>query len=254
MLAATATRAPDAETHDDAESLRQATEPIGAHDDAPDETYEAVVLAGYRYLCSIPVVRSGEDANGTAVAEAEAAADGDHALDRKEVESQELMRATARGWELLESMRGSCIYYVSGWWSYSLCYGGEVRQFHPLPPGRGVPIYPPTEDTSVSGFVLGKFSADKSRAQIAPEGESDGAADDSADGHTNRGIEVAKLETKGATRYLVHRLVGGTECDLTGRDRRIEVQASRVLAYAPDGSLTRLYSSIATRRPPKESR
>jgi len=35
---------------------------------------------------------------------------------------------------------------------------------------------------------------------------------------------LSKLETKGSTRYMVQRLSGGTECDLTGRERKIEVQ------------------------------
>jgi protein OS-9 len=35
---------------------------------------------------------------------------------------------------------------------------------------------------------------------------------------------VAELQTKGGSRYLVQHLRGGTRCDLTGRDRRIEVQ------------------------------
>nr|GFD60541.1 hypothetical protein [Tanacetum cinerariifolium] len=73
-------------------------------------------------------------------------------------EEKELVRAADRGWELLEGMRGNCIYYLSGWWSYSFCYNNEVKQFHQLPPSRGVPIYPPVEDTSVHSFVLGRFS------------------------------------------------------------------------------------------------
>jgi protein OS-9 len=43
--------------------------------------------------------------------------------------------------------------------------------------------------------------------------------------------EVARLETKGSTRYMVQRLSGGTECDLTGKERKIEVQVSTSMLF-----------------------
>jgi protein OS-9 len=202
--------------------------PPNTANDAPlEETYEAVVLGGQRYLCSIPIIPEEQPQNSTASAE-----------QAKAEEEKELMRATDRGWELLEGMAGNCIYYLSGWWSYSFCYKDEVKQFHQLPPSRGVPIYPPVEDTSVKSFVLGTFPEKQKKSKQAKpaqktlgkeEGtketiDEEGNVKKENDKFDSMGLEVAKLETKGSSRYMVQRLNGGTECDLTGRERKIEVQ------------------------------
>ncbi|KAF2187078.1 hypothetical protein K469DRAFT_749457 [Zopfia rhizophila CBS 207.26] len=181
-----------------------------------EETYEAVVLGGQKYLCRVPVIQLEETSNSTASAE-----------QAKDEEEKELMRATDRGWELLEGMQGNCIYYLSGWWSYSFCYKDEIKQFHQLPPSRGVPIYPPVEDTTVKSFVLGRFpEKDRKGKKEARKtlGKEEGSKEEVVSEDGNMGLEVAKLETKGTTRYMVQRLSGGTECDLTGKERKIEVQ------------------------------
>jgi hypothetical protein len=36
---------------------------------------------------------------------------------------------TASGLELLREMEGKCMYYFSGWWSYSFCYQKQIKQF-----------------------------------------------------------------------------------------------------------------------------
>lgn len=189
------------------------------HGVAVDETYEAVVLDGQRYLCSIPIVVSPEH-NTTATPN-----------QAKEDEEKELMRATDRGWELLEGMQGACIYYMSGWWSYSFCYKDQVKQFHALPPSRGVPLFPPVEDTSVHSFVLGRFPKGKKgksrREERRTLGGRDGESGDMSEedsSHHDKALEVPRLESKGASRYMVQTLGGGTECDLTGKERKIEVQ------------------------------
>lgn len=151
----------------------------------------------------------------------------------KAEEEKELMRAADRGWELLDGMQGQCIYFLSGWWSYSFCYKDEVKQFHQLPPSRGVPIYPPVEDTTVKSYVLGRFSEKgkkKGKETRKTLGREDGTKEEVVNDEVVKeknqgmGLELAKLETKGSTRYMVQRLSGGTECDLTGRERKIEVQ------------------------------
>jgi protein OS-9 len=167
-----------------------------------------MLLGGERYLCRIPVVEKVTQ-NSTAGAGVSSA----------EEEEKELTRVTDRGWELLQGMKGNCIYYLSGWWSYSFCYNKEVKQFHQLPPGKGVPSYPPMEDTHVQSYVLGKFPK--------KDGAKD-AVDDDVDESVSKGtMELAKLQTKGETRYMVQKLAGGTTCDLTGKERKIEVQVSR---------------------------
>jgi protein OS-9 len=190
---------------------------------ALEQTYEGVVLHGQKYLCSIPVIPEEIPQNSTTSAE-----------DAKAEEEKELVRASDRGWELLEGMKGNCIYYLSGWWSYSFCYKDEVRQFHQLPPSRGVPIYPPVEDTSVHSFVLGRYpKEDKSkkgdaRKTLGNEQGSKEAFDDEGNKRDDeeKGLEVPRLESKGSSRYMVQRLSDGTECDLTGRPRKIDVQVS----------------------------
>jgi protein OS-9 len=193
-----------------------------AADGALAVAYEAVVLQGQRYLCSIPTIPDDVPHNNTASAE-----------EAKAEEEKELVRATDRGWELLEGMRGSCIYYLSGWWSYSFCYKNEVKQFHQLPPSRGVPIYPPVEDTSVHSFVLGRFSnkdekkkKDAARKTLGTEAGSKEPLDDegNAPDEEEKALEIPRLESKGSSRYMVQRLTDGTECDLTGKPRKIDVQ------------------------------
>ncbi|KAF2648335.1 hypothetical protein K491DRAFT_612974 [Lophiostoma macrostomum CBS 122681] len=215
------------ETQELSKATKQAPPPT-SNDVTLDETYEAVVLGGQRYLCSIPIIPEAEPQNATASAE-----------EAKAEEEKELTRATDRGWELLEGMNGNCIYYLSGWWSYSFCYKDEVKQFHQLPPSRGVPIYPPVEDTTVKSFILGRFWEKEKKGKQGKQaqktlGKEEGTkenVDDEGnvkpvvDGkYESMGLEVAKLETKGSSRYMVQRLSGGTECDLTGRERKIEVQ------------------------------
>lgn len=157
-----------------------------------------MLLHGKRYLCNIPIVKPVEKNETTTTTS-------------PDEERKELMRATDRGWELLKGLQGNCIYYLSGWWSYSFCYNAEIKQFHQLPPGKGVPIYPPVEDPNVQSYLLGTYEPHRDSSR--------GASDD-----PKRDGDVARLETKGETRYLVQKLAGGTICDLTGRERRIEVQ------------------------------
>lgn len=163
-------------------------------------TYEEMLLDDRRLLCQIPRVAK-EDLNATS------------SQPNKAEEQKELARATDRGLELLREMEGKCMYYFSGWWSYSFCYQKHIKQFHALPAGRGVPHYPPVEDPNTHSFVLGRF----------PDDPKTGAKEDRKHQPTGK-TDLAELHTKGGSRYLVQHLRGGTKCDLTGRDRRVEVQ------------------------------
>lgn len=159
--------------------------------------YEELVLANQHYLCQIPRLLDQPPSSQP-----------NETLSKQDHE-KELARANTRGWQLLKGMQGNCIYYWSGWWSYRYCYGQGVKQFHQLPSSHGVPVYPPVEDPAVPGFMLGAV-------QDQPRHDSqENLSEDKA---------VGKLETRGESRYLVQRLAGGTVCDLTGRERRIEVQ------------------------------
>ena len=199
-----------------------------------------MLLDSLPYLCSIPQVTVSPQNKTTAA-------------DSKAEEEKELARAANRGWELLKDMEGQCMYFISGWWSYSFCYNTAVKQFHQLPPGRGgVPVYPPIEDTGTPSYILGTFQeinriehqriddANKLERQLWENADTvqqeplhaitqdangierqriGGAA-----GQHQRTSDVARLQTKGDVRYLVQKLSGGTSCDLTGKERKIEVQ------------------------------
>ena len=164
-------------------------------EEGPD--YEEMILKGRRYLCQVPHVVD----NATVSPRKE---DGDQAD-----EGNELARATDRGLELLRDMEGDCMYYMSGWWSYSFCYKHRVRQFHALPPGNGVPVYPPVEDPTAQSFILGTFSSSSSSSNQQPSFSKQ---------------NTTELQTRGGSRYIVQRLEGGTTCDLTGKNRKIEIQ------------------------------
>ena len=171
-----------------------------------ERTYETMYLDERRYLCTIPTVAASQK-NETAEAAARA------------TEEKELARATVRGWELLLDMQGSCLYFVSGWWSYEFCYNGHVKQFHHMPPLKGAALYPPREDLSTPSYILGTA---RPLAGQAGDQRQRGRAGEIGDSRT--GVESTELQTKGDVRYLVQKLGAGTVCDLTGKERRIEVQ------------------------------
>ncbi|MCJ1464569.1 Protein OS-9 [Pseudocyphellaria aurata] len=173
----------------------------------PTDSYESMILDGKKYLCAIPLVEI-PNKNDSSFVQAKAKA--------AEEEAAELARATDRGWELLQDMEGKCMYFISGWWSYSFCYNTDVKQFHQLPPGKSTPMFPPVEDESTPSYVLGKFDQPKNSKDQQIDGK---RSSRSGDSHG-----ITELQAKGETRYLVQRLGGGTTCDLTGRERRIEIQ------------------------------
>ena len=164
----------------------------------PNASYERLLVHGLPYLCSIPQIDPASR-NETS-----------HAQPKAEQE-KELVRATDRGLELLSGMDGRCIYYVSGWWSYAFCYNSQIKQFHHLPPGNGGMDWPPQEDPTTPAYILGRFG-DKGKLKRTKPSTS------------KVGTEVATLHSQGDTRYLVQSFGGGTTCDLTGKERRVEVQ------------------------------
>ncbi|MCJ1402272.1 Protein OS-9 [Xylographa trunciseda] len=183
------------------------TEGATAESPAVPQAYEYMVLNSSPYLCSIPQV-SEPPQNRT------------KAANNKADEEKESARAADRGWELLKELEGHCMYFISGWWSYSFCYNMDVKQFHQLPPGRaGIPVFPPMEDQKVPSYVLGKYQGQWAHGAQAERQQIGGPAD-----KTPMISEIAQLQTKGDMRYLVQKLSGGTTCDLTGKDRKIEVQ------------------------------
>ena len=201
--------------------------------------YEYMVMDGQRWLCKVPLVHIPEEP-AVAVNETSSVAE----------EEKELARATDRGWELLSGMQDHCVYFISGWWSYRFCYNQGIRQFHQLPPSRGVPTYPPIEDPGVEGFTLGTYAkrAEDDGGLGEDQWEGTDAVDTSEGAKRNRS-GYGELVQRGESRYLVQQLGGGTMCDLTGKERRTEVQVRCgyfTLEFNFDTNLC-FTSSIATR-------
>jgi protein OS-9 len=154
----------------------------------------------HRYLCAIPVIEppSPENQTATELAKAE--------------EARELGRAAASGWNLLSQLEDTCLYFMSGWWSYRFCNNREIVQFHALP---STPMgKPPQRDPHAAEYVLGQASLPET-SETHTTSSSSGTDDEKP---------PAELQVKGDQRYLVQKLEGGTICDLTGRARTIEVQ------------------------------
>ena len=167
-------------------------------------TYERMVLHDRPFLCSIPQAAPEVQDNSTA-------SDSEG--------QQDLVKVSDSGSQLLEGMRGNCLYSGTGWWLYVFCYGEQISQFHPLPPARGRPPFPPTPDPSVTNFQLGRFRNSNAKPRELGTGneEAQKLLSSETDVSTN-------LQTRGESNFLVQKLGGGTQCDLTGEARQIEVQ------------------------------
>jgi protein OS-9 len=173
------------------------------------ETYEIVKLApDDRYLCAIPVIEPQPVLNETATELAKAE------------EARELARASAHGWDLVNGLDGTCLYYMSGWWSYSFCYNQDIVQYHALP--ASVKTGPPLRDPHTAEYVLGRVQDHHSAPPSTRRGH--GQSHHESDESAGSAPPNTELQIKGDQRYLVQRMEGGTLCDLTGRERTIEVQ------------------------------
>ena len=170
-------------------------------------------MAPHRYLCAIPVIEAPPAPNKTATELAKAE------------EARELARASTNGWQLMSGLDGSCLYYVSGWWSYSFCYGEDVVQFHAMPSRQG----PPVRDPHSQEYVLGRVAGSKAPSPKSRRGRGGQAAPHpppakGVNKQSNTPPPNTELQVKGDQRYLVQRLEDGTLCDLTNRPRVIEIQ------------------------------
>lgn len=207
MLDATTTAAASADEKD----IQAAAPVVAAGGDDVAETYEIMTMHDKEYLCAIPVVEAPPVQNKT---ETELA---------KAEEARELARASAHGWELVNALDGTCLYYVSGWWSYSFCYGHDVVQFHATPSKGG----PPQKDPNSQEYVLGRVQDPSSTA--TRRGRNNNKATTPAPANNEAAAKTdsppnTELQVKGDQRFLVQRMDDGTVCDLTNRPRTIEIQ------------------------------
>lgn len=181
------------------------------------EDYEIMSIPPSKYLCTVPVLAPPPAPNQTAAELAKAE------------ETRELARANSRGWELMSALDDQCLFFVSGWWSYKFCYGHDIVQFHALPSGTkgGHPVRDPNSQEYVLGRVpqLGNKNKKNAKNQESNElqtdvdGQQKPLADTQSPAPPN-----TELQVKGDQRFLVQRMGAGTLCDLTGRERTIEVQ------------------------------
>ncbi|GAO19513.1 hypothetical protein UVI_02009790 [Ustilaginoidea virens] len=165
-------------------------------------SYEILKMSPHRYLCTIPTIRPPGPVNAT-----------DNALAKAE-EERERHRATVKGWELLHGLQDFCLYYVSGWWSYSFCKNREIVQYHAVAATGKSQV--PKRDPNGQEYILG-------RVPTLPATTGDEKSRKQRDANEPARLP-AELQIKGDQRYLVQRLGGGTVCDLTGKERTIEVQ------------------------------
>ncbi|CAK7264371.1 Protein OS-9 [Sporothrix epigloea] len=201
----------------------------GSAGDVPDgsaqvsETFEIMNVPPVRYLCTIPVLAPPAALNKTATE-----------LARAE-EARETSRMASRGTDIISTLEGECMYYVSGWWSYSFCYGKEIVQFHALTSKTGKPV----RDLESQEYVLGRMqghdgaaTGNDHTATSAVKGKGDIDVQKPLGGDTSSGNHAkatggahrTELQIKGDQRYMVQRLGAGTICDLTGRERTVEIQ------------------------------
>ncbi|KXJ87010.1 glucosidase II beta subunit-like protein-domain-containing protein, partial [Microdochium bolleyi] len=176
------------------------------------ETYEIMSAPPHRYLCAIPIIEAPPAPNKTATELAKAE------------EAKELARASAHGWDLVNELEGTCLHYVMGWWSYTFCYGNSVVQFHALP--GSMKIGKPVRDPQTMDYVLGRQQQQEQRQQQANGeiGDTGAVAPNTPSQQQHQSQNVMELQVKGDQRYMVQRLDAGTICDLTGRERTIEIQ------------------------------
>lgn len=174
------------------------------------EEYEVMTIPPSKYLCSVPVLAPPPAPNQTATELAKAE------------EARELARANTRGWELLSDLENQCLYFMSGWWSYKFCYGQDIVQFHAL--SSGVKGGLPARDPHSQEYILGR-TEDVYTKKNSKKPNKELQTDVNDQRQTEfRTPPNSELQVKGDQRYLVQRLEGGTVCDLTGRERTIEIQ------------------------------
>ncbi|KAK9478570.1 hypothetical protein V1514DRAFT_330446 [Lipomyces japonicus] len=153
--------------------------------DRPKFNFDILRFEDSRYFCSIPILEQQIPLNAS-----------EEEISKTEEEGR-LARAQVYGWELLDPLNGVCLYYIAGWWTYSFCHNKEVKQFHQL--AQNGARFTPKEDTSIDSYILGTVDSDGND-------------------------EERSIGSLGDMHYLIQKIGGGSICDLTGKERKIEIQ------------------------------
>ncbi|KAK4690697.1 hypothetical protein P7C70_g9512, partial [Phenoliferia sp. Uapishka_3] len=121
--------------------------------------------AGQAFLCEVPVSIENPTPPPTQEDIANRAAERERGLER--------------GLALLDNMKGSCLYQKQGYFTYSFCYGQEIRQFHEVrisgSPG-------PSEDPNADSYTLGQSPAPVPSSSTPKHGSGSGLVTKSGGG------------------------------------------------------------------------
>ncbi|KAI8384390.1 uncharacterized protein BYT42DRAFT_562370 [Radiomyces spectabilis] len=163
---------------------------------------------GQPFLCNIPNVDKDREKHERLMYERETA----------EEDTQQIIR---RGLELLEPLSNECLYFhTHEYWTYEYCHKKYVRQFHIEKEQQN----DATARTKTQSYYLGYYnnyakpSMHKDASQNKPAQQSDVASPDTID------VSNTELRRVADKKYLVQRWTGGTQCDLTGKPRTVEIQ------------------------------
>lgn len=168
--------------------------------------------SGQAFLCTVPVVTE-ERKTVDAQAEKDAL-----------VQAAERDRGLANGLALLEPMRNGCLYLRQGWFTYSFCYGSEIRQFHEI---RVAGAIGPAEDPESEAYSLGQMPESTSVVKAPKYGSGSAAVlrQERIPARLGGGGEASQgLGWDEGGRYLSQTWSSGTVCDKTGLPREVEVQ------------------------------
>lgn len=140
------------------------------------------------FVCTLPVTP-------------EPLTESENTVDLVQWNETELAQAKSDAVKRLSVLKDTCIHHRISWFTYTFCYDREVSQYHAegsLLQTHERPI--PSDD--VMFFYLGKFTH-------KPNGDAN---------------YKTRVKFDGDRNYLSYSLNGGTLCDLTGRNRSVEVQ------------------------------
>lgn len=169
---------PESQVHSYIQSVRHLT----------DLEVEILKFRNDTYLCTIPILKDQDLVT-------------EDSQELAKWDENQLLEAQEAAIKMLEPMAKKCFYYSKDWWTYSFCFGKDIRQFH-LEEAFYLTYQFPEPGTDAMSFILGKFAR-------KPNGDF---------------IYDAEVKTEGDTNYLSYTIGQGTVCDLTKEDRSIEVQ------------------------------
>ncbi|KAJ1675691.1 Protein OS-9 [Spiromyces aspiralis] len=213
------------EIEDGARSLRHEQRPqdvghtrLGT---TPDESIpvEPIVMRtekGHQYLCRVPVLLEEPGDNGNKDSDDDGGSDGDRENgEHTDAQDVDIRKLHERNFAkevlgLLAPLGKECLIYTDSarWWSYEYCHQDQVRQFQTINP-EDLPHAKPKME-----FVLGTFEG--MLADVSKKHRGGQILDATAN--------VTITKTAGRRRYASQVWKDGTECDITGRPRQIEIQ------------------------------